>query len=581
MNGPLTEAIRYLAADHPASDADLLGAFVRTRDPAAFEQLVRRHGPMVLGVCRRLLGHHDAEDAFQATFLVLARRAGAVVPRDRLASWLYGVAYRTALEGRRMAARRRARQAPLTELVQPTVEPEPPDSDLSALLDHELSRLPDRLRLPVVLCDLEGRTRRQVARQLGIPDGTLSNRLAAARKLLADRLRRRGVSLPAGGLAVVLAHEGSSTVPANLIAAAVRTATVHPVPPAAVSALTREVEKAMFLTKLKVLSTVLVAATLAVGLGTWGGRTVTAQPPKGKQPVHVPLAPKSPRADIPAEHKVVLDRAAAAVKAVKATGDEELVRKVNKLVGVASEQARYGDKAGAAATFQAATDVIAGIKSEDTRAEALANVGFYQAHAGLTADARRTAERIQLKAQHKTDDYRGRVLTEVASVLAGAGDTAEAIRVAEAIPERVIKIKTKDGQETERRDTDRRDYALKLVMDAQVKAGDVAGAVATARKIQNEGRRLYRLGELVIAYGKAADEAAARNLFEEVRKEMEASNAYEKPASRYHTLAMLQAAVGDVDGALKWVEKIESPDDRADALLGMSIGLGYRKQFKR
>src|SRR5215218_4904250 len=122
MNGRLTEAIWHLAAD-PASDADLLGAFVRSRDRAAFEQLVGRHGPMVLGVCRRMLRHHDAEDAFQAVFLVLARRAAAVVPQDRLASWLYGVAYRTALEGRRMAARRRAREAPLAESDPPAVEP--------------------------------------------------------------------------------------------------------------------------------------------------------------------------------------------------------------------------------------------------------------------------------------------------------------------------------------------------------------------------------------------------------------------------------------------------------------------------
>src|SRR4051812_31648507 len=148
MNGRLTEAIRQLHTEDGPADADLLGAFVRSKDPAAFEGLVRRHGPMVLGVCRRVLGHHDAEDAFQATFLVLARRAAAVVPRERLASWLYGVAYRTALEGRRMAARRRAREAPLTEAVQPTVESADPTADLSALLDRELSRLPERLRLP-------------------------------------------------------------------------------------------------------------------------------------------------------------------------------------------------------------------------------------------------------------------------------------------------------------------------------------------------------------------------------------------------------------------------------------------------
>jgi RNA polymerase sigma factor (sigma-70 family) len=581
MNGRLTEAIRQLHTEDGPADADLLGAFVRSRDPAAFEALVHRHGPMVLGVCRRVLGHHDAEDAFQATFLVLARRVAAVVPRERLAGWLYGVAYRTALEGRRMTARRRAREAPLTESVHPAVEPGDPTADLPALLDRELSRLPDRLRLPVVLCDLEGRTRRQVARQLGIPDGTLSNRLAAARRLLAKRLAGRGVTLPAGGLVVFLAREGSSSVPASLLTAAVRAATVPPVASAAVSALTREVEKAMFLTKLKVLTAVVVAATLVTGVGVWDRPAATAQP-KAKYPV--PVAPKGPppaKAEMSAEHKAVLDKAAEALKAVSASGDDAVFRKVNRLTTIGYEQARYGDKAGAAATFNEAIRVADGIKSEETKAEGLCNVGFYQAHGGLTADARKTAAAITLKSEPETADYRGRVLSEVAGALAAAGALAEAVRVAEAIPERVRKFQTKDGKAVERRDTDRRDYALKLMADAQVKAGDVAGAVATARKIKDEGRRSYRLGELVIEYGKAGDEAAARKLFEEVRTEMAASKVYEKPAQRNHTLAMLQAAVGDLAGALQWVEKIESPEERADALLGMSIGLAHRGQWKK
>jgi RNA polymerase sigma factor (sigma-70 family) len=536
---------------------------------------------MVLGVCRRVLRHHDAEDAFQATFLVLARRAAAVVPRDRLAGWLYGVAYRTALEARRMAARRRAREATHAEFVPPAVEPCDPTADLSALLDRELNRLPDRLRLPVVLCDLEGRTRRQVARQLRIPDGTLSNRLAAARRLLAKRLAGRGITLSAGGLTVFLAGAGASFVPPVLIAATVRAATVQPAASVAVSALTREVEKAMFLTRLKVLATVLVAATLVIGVGAWGGAGVTAgQPAKAKNPV--PVAPKVPPPEIAPEHKAVLDKAAEALKGIKATGDEELFRKVNKLTTIASEQARYGDKAGAAATFKDALGVADGIKSEETKAEAYCNVGFYQAHGGFTADARKTAEAISVKSETQTIDYRGRVLSEVAGALAAAGDMGEAVKVADAIPERVRKVKKKkDGPEEEWRDTDRRDYALKLVLDAQVRAGDVAGAVATARKIQDEGRRLYRLGELVIAYGKAGDEPAARKLFEEVRRDMEASKVYEKPAQRNQQLAMLQSAVGDAAGAMKWVEKIESPDERADALLGMSIGLAYRKQWKK
>src|SRR5262245_19357921 len=173
--------------DTDLSDGALLGAFVVRRDEGAFEGLLRRHGPMVLGVCHRLLGKsHDAEDAFQATFLVLACKAASVVPREAVGNWLYGVAYRTALNARRANARRGAKEKQVKEMPHPSLTPDDTTrQELQEVLDRELNRLDAKYRLPVVLCDLEGRTRKEVARHLRIPDGTLSNRLTTARKTLA------------------------------------------------------------------------------------------------------------------------------------------------------------------------------------------------------------------------------------------------------------------------------------------------------------------------------------------------------------------------------------------------------------
>src|SRR5262249_9147607 len=174
------------------SDGQFLASFVERRDEAAFAALVRRHGPMVLGVCRRVLGcTHDAEDAFQATFLVLARKAASIAPRELVGNWLHGVARRTALCARAAQRRRRAREKQMKAMPHPTVEPDAAWQELQALLDQELGQLPVLYRAPVVLCDLEGRSRKEVARHLGVPEGTLSSRLATARRLLAARLARR------------------------------------------------------------------------------------------------------------------------------------------------------------------------------------------------------------------------------------------------------------------------------------------------------------------------------------------------------------------------------------------------------
>src|SRR5262245_38426607 len=165
------------------SDGQLLERFVARHEEAAFEMLVRRHGPMVLGVCRRVLRHvHDAEDAFQATFLVLARKAASIGQRERVGNWLYGVAYRTALEARTLNAQRRANERQVGAMPEPVAPEVNAARDWRPLLDRELSQLPAKYREPVVLCELEGGTRRDVARQLRIPEGTLSSRLATARK---------------------------------------------------------------------------------------------------------------------------------------------------------------------------------------------------------------------------------------------------------------------------------------------------------------------------------------------------------------------------------------------------------------
>src|SRR5262245_49217145 len=196
----LGQVFRYLRqiaapADGSRLDAALLERFVAAGDEAAFAGLVERHGPMVLGVCRRVLhNHHDAEDAFQATFLVLARKAASVRPRDLVGNWLHGVAYHTALKARSAADRRRAREREAAPMPRPEAAHELWQR-LEPLLDQELHALPDHYRVPIVLCDLEGKTRKEAARQLGWAEGTVASRLARARGLLAKRLGRHGLAL--------------------------------------------------------------------------------------------------------------------------------------------------------------------------------------------------------------------------------------------------------------------------------------------------------------------------------------------------------------------------------------------------
>ncbi|HVK11942.1 MAG TPA: sigma-70 family RNA polymerase sigma factor [Gemmataceae bacterium] len=292
MSGVLVRALRPAADGR--TDGALLGAFIDRRDPAAFAELVRRHGPMVLGVCSRVLGNvHDAEDAFQATFLVLARKAGAVSPRNAVGNWLYGVAHQTAVRVRAITMKRRGRES-LRSVPDPAV-PDPGWDDLAAVLDEELGRLPDHYRAVIVLCDVEGRTRPDAAAHLGCPEGSVSSRLSRARAMLARRLTRRGVTLSAGVLAVLLAENASSArVPAALVQSTVAAAGGSALAPG-VATITDGVMKAMLMTKLRTAALAAVAVGVVglsgiAGLDRSGGQD-PARPAKAKTEVERFLAP--------------------------------------------------------------------------------------------------------------------------------------------------------------------------------------------------------------------------------------------------------------------------------------------------
>ncbi len=274
----------HVSAGEPyaLTDSQLLDRFVRDRDEAAFEVLLSRHGPLVLSACRRLLlRSQDVEDAFQATFLVLASKASAIRRRKALAGWLYRVAYRIAVRARQESAERAAReQTGAEELAAAPVE-DSENRDLREVLDEEVSHLPERYRAPFVLCYLQGKTNEQAARELGRPVGTILSRLAWARQRLRTRLTRRGVGISAVALAA-LAGEASAAVPGGLLEttrqtamnfAANASAGVLPVRPAT---LAKGVLRTMYLTKIRWMT--IVVAVLGLLLG---GAGVVLQGTKG------------------------------------------------------------------------------------------------------------------------------------------------------------------------------------------------------------------------------------------------------------------------------------------------------------
>jgi RNA polymerase sigma factor (sigma-70 family) len=308
---PVLRFVRRLVPAGPGgdpTDRQLLQRVAGHREEAAFAALVQRHGPMVLGVCRRILHDpHDADDAFQATFLVLARKAGSLARPEKLANWLYGVACRTAARAKADAARRRTHERQCPDMPSPEARSDSGESfhEFRPALDEELRRLPEKYRAPLVLCYLDGRTYAETARVLGWAEGTVSGRLARAREVLRGRLTRRGVTLSAGAFALALSQVSApAAVPPALADTAAKAAMLFAagsaaagagIVPGPAAALAEGVLQTMLTAKRTIVAVLaLVSCLLAGGAGLFAYHAWAT--PAARPPVARPAEPPSEQA---------------------------------------------------------------------------------------------------------------------------------------------------------------------------------------------------------------------------------------------------------------------------------------------
>jgi RNA polymerase sigma factor (sigma-70 family) len=318
LNKPLHHVLSYLQqlestlADDNWTDAQVLERFAIHQEEAAFRVLLQRHGPMVLAVCRRILHDaHAAEDAFQATFLVLARKASSVRQKTSLGSWLYRVASHIAMNERARAAKQRVREREGAEMSGGNEPPDTAAGELRRVLDEELNRLPEKYRSPLVLCFLEGKTHEEAARELRWPIGSMSRRLDRAKVLLQARLVRRGLALSSAALVQTVAAEtASAAVPATLLNATAKVSVsvaagqgaTAGLASARVAAMADEAIRATASVKLKVASVLLL---LTFGLVSAGAAALWQQG-RPVSPINLPANPASLLATVPANATIKL-----------------------------------------------------------------------------------------------------------------------------------------------------------------------------------------------------------------------------------------------------------------------------------
>jgi RNA polymerase sigma factor (sigma-70 family) len=523
---------RSVAAETLGEETDrkLVERLLTNRDDAAFEALARRHGSMVYRVCWRILQHgQDAEDAFQATFLLLARKLGTVRKHESLASWLHGVAHRAALKAKAQAATRRHHERKAA-----TLEVAPSEdlfwNELRTVLDAELAGLPEKWRLPLILCYLEGRTQDEAAGQLKWSKSTMRRRLEEAREALGRRLTRRGVALSAA-LSVPLLSDcmaSAAISPKLLVAtvdASVRIAagkSVLGIVSPKVTALTEGVLKTMLLTKFKIATAALILAMAGLGAAVILAQpaaepavtkpSVEEKPPQ--QPADAPAAGKKEPApnqskgpERPAaEPKALLERALQNAAAVKKTA-----QKVWVIGEIATAQASAGLKEAAEETLRRAERIVRDIENDqdpdkaprapqyladiaEYRAKVAENLGKADVKAG---DAKGAVER----ANALPAGLRQRALAAIAVAQAQAGDTKGARRTADGIRD--------DGWKAE---------TLLWIATRQAETAEFEAAIETAEAVPTGADKARALAAIAACQARAGDQAGATRTFEQALK---------------------------------------------------------------
>jgi RNA polymerase sigma factor (sigma-70 family) len=550
-----------------SADRDLLERFLAARDDAAFQALLGRHGPMVYGVCRRVLPREqDAEDAFQATFLVLARQAGAIRKRASLASWLHGVAYRVALEAREGAARRRKHEGRARKAIGPAALPDEATwKDLRSLLDEELGLLPERLRAPLVLCYLEGLTQDEAARQLGLSKATCRRDLERGRQALAARLGRRGVTLSAALFAPLLAGgAASAALPPGLVGPTVEAAArlaarkaVTVVLSARVTALTEGVIRTMWLTKIRAAAAALLAvAVLGGGLTAYTYRAQAQDREAEKGASAPPAKPAAPQGAVDPRVKSALrdaERDAAAIK--------DAFNRTAAFTAIARAHARAGRREAASAVLRKGLEAEVGGQAGDIHHDnRLSILAECQAETGDLRGALETVDGAISAAN------RVAALRDVATARARAGD----IKGALATVERMRPVQADDPYRAD---------ALQQIAVAQAGAGDTDGALKTAGRITGRlHAKAFALAAVAAARVKAGDREGAAKLVAQIRETVPETGAPRNFGLM--ALAETQAAVGRPQDALQTAKEITEPQWRDGALGRIAAGQAARGDVK-